>query len=153
VHRDLKPENVVGIKTAEGPFVVKILDFGLAKMRPNLAAARTPDTLTQSGVVLGTLAYMAPEQLRGGEVDARADVYAAGVILAEMLTGVRPCGDEAEVREDFRLPGEVDNHDALVAVLRRCLARTPEERFASAAELRAALIPNLRAVADRGARA
>lgn len=144
VHRDLKPENLVGVRSAGGAFVVKILDFGLAKMRPGLVAARPSDTLTQSGIVLGTVAYMAPEQLRGREVDARADVYSAGVILAEMLTGARPCGDEAEGRGDFRLPGDVDDHCALDAVLRRCLARMPEARFSSAADLRAALIPSLR---------
>jgi hypothetical protein len=60
-----------------------------------------------------------------------------------MLTGVRPCGDETEGREDYRLPEDVDNRHALDPVLRRCPARKPEDRFASAAELRAALIPGL----------
>jgi serine/threonine protein kinase len=104
-------------------------------------------SLSESGVVMGTLAYMAPEQLRGQEVNAPADVYSAGVILVEMLTRARPFADGGDIRSDYRLPQGLPNHTALNAVLRRCLAAAPHERFASAAELRSVLIPALRACA------
>jgi len=145
VHRDFKPENILGARQASGWMTVKILDFGLAKIRPLPAATAVSHSLTESGVVLGTLAYMAPEQLLGQEVDARADIYAAGVILIEMLTGCRPFADGANVRLDYHLPPGFPNHAALDAVLQRCLAVAPHERFRSAAELRSALIPALRA--------
>ncbi len=150
VHRDFKPENVVGWRGADGRLAVTILDFGLAKIRPRPSAAPTADSATESGVVLGTLAYMAPEQFRGREVDARADVYSAGVILVEMLTRTRPFADEAAVGVDYHLPPEVSNHAALDAVLGRCLTPMPRDRFPSAAELRAALVPALRG--DRASR-
>lgn len=136
VHRDFKPENVLGIRRSSGALVVKILDFGLAKSLPLTATAPPSQTLTESGVVLGTLAYMAPEQLHGKEVDQRADLYSAGVILVEMLTGSREFDADAAPLAG-RFP-------ALDAVLQCCLARRPEDRFASALELRAALIPALR---------
>jgi eukaryotic-like serine/threonine-protein kinase len=79
-----KPENVAGERRASGSLAVKILDFGLAKIRPLPVAPEAPQSLTGSGVVLGTLAYMAPEQMLGHEADLRADIYAAGVILVEM---------------------------------------------------------------------
>jgi len=94
--------------------------------------------------VLGTLAYMAPEQLVAREVDQRADLYATGVILAEILTGRRPFEDSASLRADHYPP-------ALYGVLRRCLAKAPEERFSSAGELGGALIPALRACGAGGA--
>lgn len=144
VHRDFKPENVLGVRGSGGSLAVKILDFGLAKIRPLPAATQVSHGLTESGVVLGTLAYMAPEQLLGQEVDARADVYSAGVMLVEMLTRARPFADGADLRPDYRLPPAVPHHAALDAVLRRCLTTAPHERFLSAAELRSALIPALR---------
>lgn len=144
VHRDLKPENILGARLASGCVSVKILDFGLAKIRPLPAAMAASHSLTESGVVLGTLAYMAPEQLLGQEVDARADIYAAGVILVEMLTGCRPWVDGVTLRFDYHLPPGLPNQAALDAVLQRCLAMAPRERYPLAAELRSALIPALR---------
>lgn len=145
VHRDFKPENILGTRRASAALAVNILDFGLAKIRPLPSAAPTFHSVTESGVVLGTLAYMAPEQLAGRDVDQRADIYAAGGILAEMLTGRRPFADGVNLRCEYHFPPGFPNHAALDPVLQRCLAIAPHERFPLAAELRSALIPALRA--------
>jgi serine/threonine protein kinase len=87
---------------------------------------------------------MAPEQFAGKDVDQRADFYAAGVILAEMLTGRRPFSDAADLRREYHLPPEVPHRAALDAVVQRCLAIAPQERFPSAVDLRSALVRALR---------
>lgn len=110
VHRDLKPANVMLTKAG-----VKVLDFGLAK------SAIDPD-VTAAGKVIGTPAYMAPERLEGKESDARADIYALGLILAEMATGRRG-------RDPAGLPA------ALERVVKRCVETDPEERWQSARDL------------------
>jgi len=145
VHRDIKPENILGARRTSGSLAVKILDFGLARIRPLASAATASHSVTESGVVLGTLAYMAPEQLAGKDVDQRADIYAAGVVLAEMLTGHRPVEGAVSLRADHYLPSGFPNHAVLDAILQRCLAMAPQDRFPSAAELCIALIPALRA--------
>jgi serine/threonine protein kinase len=144
VHRDLKPENVLGGRWASGSLVVKILDFGLAKNLPVATETPASRSLTESGVVLGTLAYMAPEQFSGTDVDQRVDLYAAGMVLVEMLTGHRPFDGSPNLRTEYPLPSDFPKQPALDAVLQRCLARAPEERFSSAQELRNVLIPALR---------
>jgi predicted Ser/Thr protein kinase len=137
VHRDLKPENV--LRTDDGR--VKILDFGIAQFTD-----RTLTQLTAAGAVMGTPAYMAPEQLAGGEVDFRADHYAVGVLLVEMIAGRHP----------FASGGGAP--DALPPTLRpvvdRCLARDPRDRYPSTRALLAALEDALESEAPgRGARA
>jgi serine/threonine-protein kinase len=149
VHRDLKPENILGGRRASGFLAVKILDFGLAKSLPFATGTPASQSLTESGVVLGTLAYMAPEQFSGTDVDQRADLYAAGVVLVEMLTGHRPFEDSPSLRADYHLPPDFPNQPALDAVLQRCLATAPGGRFSSATELCGVLIPALR-VCDTG---
>ena len=89
VHRDLKPDNVFLTTKAKQPDFVKLLDFGVAKLL-EVGDGDGSAPLTQAGMVLGTPAYMAPEQLKGGEVDRRSDIYSFGVILYEMATGQRP---------------------------------------------------------------
>jgi predicted Ser/Thr protein kinase len=122
VHRDLKPENV--LRTDDDR--VKILDFGIAQFTDH-----TLTQLTAAGAVMGTPAYMAPEQLLGQEVDFRADQYAVGVLIVEMATGRHPfaTGEAAGAQ----MP------DTLRAIADRCLARDPRERYATTRELLAAL--------------
>jgi len=96
VHRDLKPENVMLVERDGDPNFVKVLDFGIAKVQIGELTEREPSAdpgqivLTQAGMIYGTPEYMAPEQALGQPVDARADLYALGIILYEMLTGLRP---------------------------------------------------------------
>ena len=158
VHRDLKPDNVV--LTDEG--VPKILDFGLGKLigdtahhedgpqseAPTATAPASP-YLTRAGQVIGTLAYMSPEQVHGRPVDARSDVFSFGVLLYEMLSGKQPFGGESNldtataILRDDPAPLDALRRDAppgLQAILARCLEKTPDERFASGVELHDALL-------------
>ncbi|HEY7370923.1 MAG TPA: protein kinase [Polyangia bacterium] len=95
VHRDLKPENIMLVERDGQPDVVKILDFGIAKVTQPQSGG---EALTQAGVIFGTPEYLSPEQALGEAVDARADIYAAGVILYEMLAGRRPFENEDKVK-------------------------------------------------------
>ncbi len=92
VHRDLKPENVMLVEKDDQTDFVKVLDFGIAKIKVEESAEQP--ALTQIGTVFGTPEYMSPEQARGEQVDARADLYTVGVILFEMLSGVSPFKDD-----------------------------------------------------------
>ena len=140
VHRDLKPENVMGART-NGQLDVKLLDLGLVKVRTDQAGLTA--TMTAEGVVMGTLGYMAPEQLLGREVDERADIYSFGIMTFEALTGQRPLGDGRD--NVYRLRGSDPTTIALDGLLQRCLVADPRHRLASAAALSAELIPLLRA--------
>jgi serine/threonine protein kinase len=144
VHRDLKSANVV--VTPEGR--VKVLDFGLAQRvrKEELhEATRSMVSLASAGGIAGTLAYMAPEILRGDAADARSDIWALGVVLYEMVAGELPfqsaTGYElsaAILRAPIRaLPAHVPA--SLRAVIQRCLAKEPAQRYQRAGEVRAAL--------------
>ncbi|HYL77911.1 MAG TPA: protein kinase [Bryobacteraceae bacterium] len=151
VHRDLKPENVfvVGSDSTGGPGQVKILDFGLAKLvRTDAHDHGTVTMGTQPGVAMGTVGYMSPEQLRGGEVDHRTDIFAFGVVLFEMLAGRRAFLGQtsadvigATLREDPPDLLEIDPKlpEALARLVEHCLEKQPEDRFESARDLAFAL--------------
>jgi serine/threonine-protein kinase len=96
VHRDLKPENVMLLDREGEPDFVKVLDFGVAQVPVGDTGVRSKVALTQAGIVFGTPEYMAPEQALGQKVDARADLYALGVITFELLSGERPFSSSGE---------------------------------------------------------
>ena len=148
VHRDLKPDNVFVARDGH----VKLLDFGLARaVAPEGVSGTQPlSAHTAPGVLLGTVGYMAPEQVRGEPADARADLFALGAMLFEMLTGRRafPGGSAAEtlaavlshdpvpaLEADLALPPD------LVRLVRHCLEKQPDERIQSARDLAFALEP------------
>jgi len=160
IHRDIKPGNVLAA-TRDGDDVVKLTDFGIAK------STRDPgEAITEAGKVVGTLQFMAPEQLMGGDVDHRADLYAVGLTLYAMLAGTLPFDTQttntivathlagaltplAEKRPDLPRP--------LVAAVTRALATSPSARFADASGFAAALEhesagPTSQTVADRPSR-
>ncbi len=142
VHRDLKPANILVTKSG-----IKLLDFGLAKMNHVRVADGNTETiaLTEAHTILGTLQYMAPEQLEGKDADSRSDIFAFGAVLYEMLTGKRAFEGKSQVG----VIAAIMEHDppsvggiapaALDRVLRRCLAKDADERWQSARDLKAEL--------------
>ncbi|MCE3555547.1 Stk1 family PASTA domain-containing Ser/Thr kinase [Pseudonocardia sp. RS11V-5] len=139
IHRDVKPANVMITRNG----AVKVMDFGIAR------ALGEGQNVTQTAAVIGTAQYLSPEQARGEQVDARSDVYAAGCVLFELLTGEPPfTGDTPvavayqHVREDPRRPSDVNPQipPALDAVVLKALSKNPANRYQSAAEMRADLI-------------
>jgi len=136
VHRDVKPDNVFLVRRGDGGERAKVIDFGISRLPGTGRAER----ITRAGAIIGTPEYMAPEQANGGAVDHRADVYAAGVLLFEMLTGELPLEAATPLativahqtrtpdppsRRIAGIPPEVD------AIVLRALAKRPEDRFGS----------------------
>ncbi|MEP7127115.1 MAG: serine/threonine-protein kinase [Byssovorax sp.] len=144
IHRDLKPANVMLLRRGSDDAFVKLIDFGISKVTDHATAP------SRTGEMVGTLGYMAPEQIRGERIDERTDLYALGVLLYRALSG-------ADVFEDHGLPAAIHDHletaprklaerapdagipPALDAAVLRCLAKRPEDRFESAAAAATAL--------------
>jgi eukaryotic-like serine/threonine-protein kinase len=143
IHRDVKPANIMITQAG----AVKVMDFGIAR------ALADNQNMTQTAAVIGTAQYLSPEQARGEAVDARSDVYAAGCVLFELLTGEPPFSGDSpvavayqHVREDVRRPSEV-NHEVpaeLDAIVLKAMSKNPANRYQSAAEMRQDLVRVLR---------
>jgi serine/threonine protein kinase len=133
VHRDVKADNIM----VNSKNQIKVMDFGLAKLKGSLKLTKTSSTV-------GTLAYMAPEQIEGGEVDARSDIFSFGVVLYEMLTGHMPFRGEHEAAMVYSIVNEEPQpiqkylpeiSSELAHVLNRALEKEPSERYQSVAEM------------------
>ena len=149
VHRDLKPGNIMLVKSG-----AKLLDFGLAKLQAadtptNLSALATEQAnLTAEGTILGTLQYMAPEQLEGKEADARTDIFAFGAVVYEMATGKKAFEGQSQASLIAAIMGQDPppmselqpmTTPVLDRVVKRCLAKVPDERWQTASDLTAEL--------------
>ena len=156
VHRDLKPANVMLMERGLDPAFVKVLDFGVAKAH---AAGEAETALTRTGVLVGTIEYMAPEQILGRKVDGRTDIYSLGVVLYRAITGSNPF-------RDALMPAMIHNHlnvmpepmqsrlpeatvsIALERVVEKCMRKDPNERYATMADVARALRASLRKDTD-----
>ena len=149
VHRDIKPGNVVVHYDAASQPIARLVDFGLVRFA-DLEVWGEQSVLTGTGAMLGTPAYMSPEHAFGPIIDARSDVYSAGVVLFELLTGTWPFVAEAvpdvlrahaldpvpslmDARQDLEVKPELD------ALIQRAMAKKPADRFADAGEMKRAL--------------
>jgi serine/threonine-protein kinase len=150
VHRDVKLANLFLCDEGGGRRVLKLLDFGILKLLPGARGIEPPGLRTQEGDVVGTPRFISPEQALGHEVGPPADVYGAGVVLYELLTGHDPFHDlsgfttllRAHVSDNAPPPSQIAPQPiarAIDDVVMRALAKRPEDRYASAAELSAAL--------------
>ena len=146
IHRDLKPENVFLVRRGDDPDFVKVLDFGIAKFKEGAGK-----NMTRTGTTMGTPYYMAPEQAKAvKELDHRADIYSLGVIIFNALTRQHPFDDDSYPMLVVKICTEPppplrqyrpDVTEELERIVERMLSKEPEERFASCAEVKAALAP------------
>ncbi len=142
VHRDLKPENIIVTRAGSSDELLKLVDFGIAKI---LGGEGLDARMTHVGRVFGTPQYMSPEQVTGTEVDGRSDLYAVGILLWQMITGKLPFdAEDPTVLMGKQLFGEVPDlppgtPPALVAIIARLLEKEPDARYQTAAEVRVEL--------------
>jgi serine/threonine-protein kinase len=151
VHRDVKPENMFLHQKGNDPEFLKVLDFGIAKLLKPIGDI--PQSGTAAGIVIGTPEYMAPEQALGSPTDRRADIYAVGLVLYELVSGVQPFRADTfgklvvEITSKPPPPLPTVNalgeavHPTLERIISRCLEKEPERRFQTAQELADALEP------------
>jgi serine/threonine-protein kinase len=150
VHRDIKLDNLFLCDDGAGRRLLKLLDFGIAKVLPDAQLCEVAGLRTQDGTIMGTPRFIPPEQATGSEVGPSADLYGAGIVLYELLTGRDPFQHvtgvvsllKAHVSEDAPIPSAIAPQPiepVLDAVVMRALAKRPQDRYASAAELSAAL--------------
>ena len=145
VHRDLKPDNIIVTESSDGSYAVTVLDFGIAKLLDDTST--NGSNLTQTGVIVGTPQYMSPEQFRSAALDGRSDVYAVGIMLYELLSGRLPFVADSAISlalmqlneappafevDSLRVPVSPELRELVM----RCLEKKPENRPASAEELR-----------------
>ena len=149
IHRDLKPANIFIVQHAEVPAVVKVLDFGIAKLAADSLDDDDHKTLTQVGAMIGTPRYMSPEQCDGADLTPAADVYSLGVILYELLTGTVPFSGSTPLSIAMKHTSEIPRSlrdfvssipPALEQVVLRTLEKNPADRPANAAEFRKELL-------------
>jgi serine/threonine protein kinase len=140
VHRDIKPANLIVVRLAAGDLAIKLVDFGLAKS----LSPRVDESLTETGILVGSPAYMSPELVRGARVTPQSDIWSLGVVLYELLSGRRPFdGDSASaILAAIVADPPTPLHEvaagcpALVhAIVERCLCKAPADRFGSVEEL------------------
>jgi serine/threonine protein kinase len=149
IHRDLKPANIFIVQRAEVPAVVKVLDFGIAKLAAESLDEDEPMTLTQVGAMIGTPRYMSPEQCDGADLTPASDVYSLGCILYEMLTGTVPFSGSTPLAIAMKHTSEVPRNPrefvssippALEEIVLHALEKRPEDRPQNAAEFRKELL-------------
>lgn len=145
IHRDLKPDNIL-LTEVSGRMMAKILDFGIAKIKPTDTV--DPNSLTVPGTIIGTFGYMPPEQFSGEEIDERVDIFALGVMIVESLTGNKPFVGKtlyelmgAMVKRPYHLPGNSLEVKKLDEKIQKCLAKEPKDRFSSISEMQQEIIP------------
>lgn len=145
IHRDIKPENIMIAGKQAGPWQLKLLDFGLAKLSELYQQGESVDLSTIKGAVFGTAAYMSPEQAEGKPVDARSDIFSFGAVLYEMLSGRKAFSG----RSNLSILNAVLNHEPepvrsipkdLEDILSSCLKKNPSFRFQNARDLESALV-------------
>ena len=154
IHRDLKPGNIFLVQRPDAPYIVKVLDFGIAKLAPEGGDVSLHDTLTGTGVMIGTPRYMSPEQCDGAQLTPASDVYSLGVILYEMLTGQTPFSGATPLSLALKHSSESPRPlreivptipPAIESVVLHALGKNPQERPRDAGEFRRELF----AVAER----
>ncbi|HEU0035469.1 MAG TPA: serine/threonine-protein kinase [Kofleriaceae bacterium] len=154
IHRDIKPANLMVVAGPHGEPIVKVLDFGIATASRN---DHDHATLTRANMIVGSVSYMSPEQLRGAKVDARSDIWSLGVTLYELVSGRLPFpGDNfAAISIAIATEKHVPLYEAtpaLAKIVDRCLAKDPKDRYATVLELAGALAPLAGVIAQTATR-